>query len=395
LVTPQFSSKVMTLKVFHIIPSLGGGGAERQLLDIVRNTSPDRFEHTVCKLGGDDFFTEEIRAAGHEVIDLGLQGKYPWLKAASRIDKLVKERRPDVINSWLYNGDIVSRLVKLRNRDIPLVTSLASPSYSPETIAAGGWSPRKVAVLRTIDLLLAKATDPFFIACSQFVASSAQQWLKIDSSRISVIYNGVDPRTHKCMPDDPKRVKSELGLPDDALVFISVGRLDQGKGYAYLIQAFAEVAAQLTNAYLVIVGAGPLKNQLTQLAADLKISERVLLPGRRRDIGACLEMADVFVFPTLFEGFGMALVEAMNKGLPCIASRLPVIEEIIDDGETGLLVAPGSATELADAMIRMVREPGLSERLGRGGLLKVQRQFLTSVLVPKWEEVYTRISNGA
>lgn len=380
------------LRVLHLIPKLSSGGAERQLVDIVCNTSRVKVEHHVCSIGKDDFFAADIRRCGHEVYILGLDGKYPWIRASRRVSRIVRSIRPHIIHSWLYNGDIVSRLVKLVNRDLRLLTSLQSPAYEPETIVAGNLNAWKVGILRRIDSGLACIADPYFVACSKFVAESAGKWLSVDPSRISVIYNSVDRSSIECHEKEAENLRIELGIDSSSFVFSSVGRLDRGKGFAHFIREFGVVVREIPESVLVIAGDGPMMSQLRTTALEMGIDDRVKLIGRRRDIGAVLEMSDVFVFPTLFEGLGIALIEAMSKGLPCIASRLPVIEEIIDDGKDGLLASPTNEGEFARGMILLARDRELRRKLGTEGRKKVEQVFESSVLMPKWEETYALVA---
>lgn len=382
-----------TLRVLHFIEALSAGGAERQLVDIVSNTSSIDLEHTVCTLKSDNFFEAELAQSGTRVISLDLQSKRPWLGSARKAARVVDEIRPDVIHSWLFGGDVTARVVKLLRRGIPLITSLQSPAYETETIVGGNLSAIKVNAYRLIDLGLAKLTDPYFVACSRFVARSAEERLGVQSSRISVIYNTVDPRSISCDPREPKLIRKELGIPTNAFVYISVGRLDAGKGFANLINAFYEVAARLPEAYLVIVGDGILRQSIFDLINELGLSERTILAGRRRNIGAFLEMADVFVFPTLFEGLGIALLEAMYKRLPSIASRLPVITEVLTDGNEGILAEPGNKNEWIAAMMRLYEDADLRERFRENGRKKVEQTFSSPVVMPLWVELYKRISN--
>lgn len=364
------------------------------MADVVSNTSSENFSHTVCVLGEADFFAPKIRRSGSEVIELNLAAKRPWISGARKIGPLVRQQQPDLIMSWLYDASIVSRLVGLRNRGTPLITTLHAPDYDPETIRAGNWPPRKVEILRLIDKLFAKVTDSYFVACSNFVAESYKKRLGVKSSKIRVIYNFVNPESLTCDPSEPAQVRKSLDISEDGFVYINVGRLDPQKGQEYLIKAFAKVFAEIPNAYLVIIGEGPWKDSFIETTKLLKIEHRIRFLGRREDIGACLEMADVFVFPALFEGFGIALVEAMAKGLPCIATRLEVLEEIIEDKVSGLMAAPKSETELAEAMIQLFKQPELRERLGRAAFQKAEKYFFSTVIIPQWEKLFLEISKN-
>lgn len=382
------------IKVLHLIPTLASGGAERQLVDVVSNTSRENLSHTVGVLRSAGFFGPTLSSTGYEVCELGVEGKTPWFSGAGKFYALVKRIEPDIIHSWTYDADIVSRLVKLRNRRIPLITSLQTPAYEPETIKGGGLSTIKVESLRMIDSTLARLTDPYFVACSEFVARSSQRALGIKPSRLRVIYNSVDPETLATRTGEADEVRQELGIRKDAFVFLGIGRLDEGKGFTYILPAFQKVAEVVPNALLVIIGSGSQADRLRQLSVSLNIENKVLLPGSRRDIGACLEMADAFVFPTLFEGLGIVLLEAMTKELPCIATDLEVLREIVDNGRSGVLVPAKAVDEWAAAMVGIHSNIELRASLGAEAKKKVANKFYSEVLMPQWEGLYAAIRSG-
>jgi glycosyltransferase involved in cell wall biosynthesis len=383
----------MQARILHVIPTLASGGAERQLVDIVSNTSEQYFSHTLCLLRNENFYLSQHSKPNLEIISFDLHGKYPWLKAAQSLGRTVKDLRPDILHSWLFDGDVVARLVKLKYRDIPLITSLQTPAYDPATIVAGAISPIKITGLRMIDSSLARLTDPHFVACSKFVATSAIERIGAKPDRVSVIYNSVDLATLACKPDAGKSVREELGISSSAFVFLGVGRLDIGKGFSQLVHALLAVAKIEPETMLVIVGKGPQETQLQELIVTLGLESRVILAGRRRDIGAFLEMADAFVFPTRFEGLGIALIEAMSKGLPCIASKLPVLEEVVTNGLDGILIDPNSSESWVESMVEIMRDPDLRQCLGSNAIKTIHKRFTSDVLIPQWEELYQRILN--
>lgn len=377
------------IRVLHVIPTLGRGGAERQLVSLVTNANAE--EHIVCYLRRPSDFAEELRNNGHVVVCLEAAGSAKWLKGASRLSKLLKLYRPAIVQTWLLDASISARLSQILGPRVPLVTALQNADYEPENIRAANWPRMKVSNLRRLDHLTARWTTPRFVACSNLVKKSAQEHLGIPESSLEVIYNSVDPETLHCQPGEPQKLRKSLAIPPDGVVFLNVGRLDPQKGQEYLLRAFQKVAAAAPNAFLVILGEGPLREPLTALAKGLGITDRVRFPGRRPDVGAFLEMADVFVFPSLFEGLGLALVEAMFKKLPCIVSRIDVLLEVIADRESGLVVAPGSVDELADAMIRLHDDPVLRKALGAQAEQIAAARFHQQVTIPQWETLYSKI----
>ncbi len=385
----------MPTRILHVVTSLTSGGAERQLVDVVCNTSKSEFEHIVCHLRPPDFFAGEITRAGHTVIGLNLTGKYPWISAAQKLIPLARELRPDCLHSWLFDADVSARLTHLGARRIPVITSVQSPNYDPETVRAAHWSPMKINALRWLDKASARWSNPSFVACSRFVRQSTMDRLGIASSRIRVIYNSVDPHTLRCDPDEPRVLRRALQIPEDAFVYVTVGRLELPKGQTYLLRAFQQLAVSRPGVYLVIVGDGPAAHDLAQLAAELGITERVRFLGRRKDVGACLEMSDAYVFPTLFEGFGIALVEAMFKRLPCAASRVGPIPEIIEDGVSGLLFTPNSTEELLAAMKMLADDPAGRAALGERGYTSAFGSFRSELTIPQWEHLYRETARHA
>jgi glycosyltransferase involved in cell wall biosynthesis len=381
------------MHVLHVIETLGRGGAERQLVDLVVNTDRSRYRHTVCHLRKPDDFAPQIRHAGSAVMGLNLAGPRHWPAAAAKLAHIVCARQPDLIHTWLYDANISARLTCLASRCPPLVTSLQCADYEPETLRAAGWPPLKVAVLRWLDVISARWSRSVFIACSSFVKRSATRHLGIPEGRIQVIYNSVDPETLRYGPDEDLYLRRLLGIPDDAVIFLNIGRLDPQKGQAVLMRAFRRLLPEAPKSYLVIGGDGPLAAELRGLGEKLGVGDRLRLLGKRSDIGACLAMADVFVFPSLFEGLPLAPVEAMMAGLPCIASRIGPLEEVIRSQAEGLLVSPSSDNELAAAMLSLYREPGRRSALAACGRRAALDRFHSRITVPKWEKLYHRLGH--
>ena len=386
-------SNVMTLptpvRILHLITDLDRGGAQRQLVSLVSGLSGNGYEHIVCYLRPPSDFQEELQRNGLNVVGLNVSGPTKWLTAAARLARLVKSYQPDIVQTWLMDANISARLNQLMGPRIPLITSLQNADYEPETIQAANLPRKKVSALRWVDQFTARLTKPRFVACSNFVMRSARDRLEIPESSFDVIYNSVDPETLHCQPGEAQRLRESLTIPPDGFVFLNVGRLDPQKGQEYLLQAFQQVAAAVPNVFLAIAGDGPREKRLKDMANELGIVDQVRFMGRRSDIGACLEMADVFVFPSLFEGLPLALVEAMFKNVPCIVSRIATLLEVIDE-DSGLLVAPGSADELAAGMMELYSNPERRKILGaRAGEVAAAR-FHRRVTAPQWQNLYAR-----
>ncbi|OLE75671.1 MAG: hypothetical protein AUG74_03170 [Bacteroidetes bacterium 13_1_20CM_4_60_6] len=161
-----------------------------------------------------------------------------------------------------------------------------------------------------------------------------------------------------------------------------------------MLKSFQQVVDRMPNAYLMILGQGPLKEDLIELTNRLAISEKVLLPGMRPDVGAFLSLANVFVFPSFFEGLPLALIEAMSKGLPCIVSKIETLRDLAKDQETALLVTPGSVDELADAMLELYASPAKRTVLGDRAQQETNAKFHIGVTIGQWEKLYFRLASN-
>lgn len=381
----------MSIRVLHIITTLGRGGAERQLVNLVCNTKAEDFEHLVCYLNPPGDFAVELEEAGHQVINLNVPRRWPWIFAPSRLIPLLRKHKPDIIQTWLLEADLAARLSTL-TKSTPIINTLHLTTYEPETIRAGGWPRWKISVLRQLDRWTARLTKPLFVAVSETVRRSAIKQLHVPSDSVRLIYNSINQDTLRSEPGDSGQLRAEFGIPASSFVFVNVGRLAPQKGQSYLVQAFKDVAAKHPDTYLAFVGDGPLHQELEALAESLEIGDRVKFLGRREDVGACLELGDAFVFPSLFEGLPLAPIEAMLKGLPCIGTRIGPMQEIVTNRENGLLVAHGSVSELAEAMNEIYSDRDLREKLAVNARRTAFERFDSGMGLRAWEQLYKEVA---
>ncbi|HEY6805817.1 MAG TPA: glycosyltransferase [Pyrinomonadaceae bacterium] len=381
----------MTIRVLHVITTLGRGGAERQLVNLVCNTRADEFEHTVCYLNPPGDFAGELEDDGHTVKFLNVSHRWPWVFAPFRLRAVLREHKPDIIQTWLLEADLAARLTTL-TKPVPIVNTLHLTTYEPETIRQGGWPRWKLAVFRQLDRWTARLTKPLFVAVSETVRRSAIRQLHVPESNVRLIYNSINQETLRTQPGESQQLRSEFGLPENGFVYVNVGRMAPQKGQSYLLHAFAKVARWHPNTYLALVGDGPLHEELENLAKTLGISERVKFFGRREDVGACLESGDAFVFPSLFEGLPLAPIEAMLKGLPCIGTRIGPMEEIVIDRENGLLVGHGLVDELAAAMSEIYLDPELRKKLAANARQLAFERFDSGMGLKAWEQLYREVA---
>lgn len=350
-------------KFLFVIDSFGAGGAERSLLDampalVERGVTPILVALKRAEVGYED----ELRATSLDFRVLTASSRFGRILELRR---LVRAERPDLVYTSLFEADLVGRLACAGLR-LPVVSSLVNATYDESRLADPRITGWKLSIARRLDGITARLLTDHFHAVSEATKESAMSALGLRSDRVTVVKRGRDPDRFR--PADPERrrlARSALGLDSDTEVLITVGRHEYQKGHQVLVRAFAEVAKERPEATLLLVGRyGKTTGELRALITGLGLEERVLLLGHRRDVDQLLVAADLFVFPSLFEGLGGALIEALATGLPVVASDLPSVREVVENGENALLVPAGDSPALAAAILELLSDPKRRARYG-------------------------------
>lgn len=211
-------------------------------------------------------------------------------------------------------------------------------------------------------------------------------WL--DPKRIVVIYNGIDlqPFLHP----SPRCWRTEWGVPREAPLLGFVGQLDERKGIDVLLSAFGRIRRQIPQARLVLVGRGPLHEMIASEARRQNWGDAVLLPGFVDDVVGVMQAIDILLLPSLWEGFGIVLIEAMAAGKPAISTNTSSMKEIIVDGQTGYLVPPGDAEALANRAIKLLQNPAQHEQFGNAARRRVAELFTLERMIDQLENLFQR-----
>lgn len=188
--------------------------------------------------------------------------------------------------------------------------------------------------------------------------------------------------------------RASLGLGATQPVVLTVGRLNVMKGHTHLVDAVPELARRFPDVAVVVLGAGHLHDQLRRQAVELGVEDVVHLPGHRSDARLLLDAADVFVLPSLHEGMPLALLEAMDARLPVVATRVIGSEEVVADGETGLLVRPRDAAALAGAIGRLLADPQLRDQFAAAGQARFTSHFTSTRMAEQTLAAYDRVLAG-
>ena len=396
---PQTSGKTPKLHVVHLIEALGPGGAERLLYTNLKNFDPERVRSTVITVYSNaTHWLEPINALGVQVVPLGCSSIRDIPKGIRTLRRWLRANQPDLIHSHLWAANIIGRVAG-RLTGTPVISSVHNPDHEPEAWADGAQvSLNKRRVAKLLDRWTAHAGSDRLIAVSNYVKQSANRHLGISLESIELVYNPIDTELlHKTPDTNREDLLRACGLPADSVILLNVARLSPQKGLLYALRALPEILQRFPSAHLVSVGAKtdpPWLEQLEREATALGVTRHFHVLGARRDVIDFLRACDVFIFPSLYEGLGIALIEAMAAGCACVASSAGPIPEVVRDGEDGLLVPPGEPQAIAAAVCRLLDDESLRERLGAAATVSAFSRFQPQQSADALTRIYESVLQG-
>lgn len=294
-----------------------------------------------------------------------------------RLWSLLRRERPDVMVTFTYDSNILA---------LPVAWLTGTPARIATHHGIIEGFPRLAE--RFHAALVNAGVASVLVNVSRKVLEQAAL-AGIRRERMTVIPNGIPPGE----PADSDRfdVRRELGIGTGQLLLLSVGRLVYQKGHEYLIQAVRAIVDQFPIVQVAICGEGPLHEQLQSQIERLSLGDHIHLLGNRMDVGRLLAGADGFVLPSRWEGLPVALLEAMERGLPVIATRVEGVEEVIQGRHQGLLVPPEDARALAAALKEMLSSEKLRREMGEGARARVREAYTVDIMCEKYLSLMQRL----
>ncbi len=363
------------MKILFVIDSLGFGGAERQLVELVKGLNRFEFEiHIVC-LSNKEGYSKQIQELGLEIHVFQRRYKYDF-GPILYLSKYIKKNNIELVHAFMTFASLYAMIAcKLSGR--PIVSS---------AIRDGKDQNIKGLIAKR---LLAK-TSNIFVANSK--AGFNNRFSKL-RPHFKVVYNGVDLNRFKSSTIGVKKLKDELGISKFEHVIGMVGSLTDNRDHSTLIDAFNIVKNQVPDTCLLLIGNGPNKSILKDKVLKLGINNHVFFPGYRTDVDHIYRLLNVCVLLTdnsrIIEGTSNAIIEAMLAGIPVIASRGGGTDEIISDGLTGVIVPPSDSLKTADAIVYLLKDPNTSKDIvDRAGIF-ARRAFNLDRYVDDYKQIYS------
>ena len=360
------------MRILYVIDSMTKDGAESQLLKTLSRFAPDQYEVYVIlsRAEGERFGELTMLPCVRDVTILAGENKRVRLiEKAFALAGIIKAVEPDIVHSWLWYSNFlcgVSRRFGLWRR-IPFIASQRG-DYHTRYSKFRLWLTEKL-IYNTTDCLLTN---------SEQIERHLHQLYP--DKQIFSIPNLLELPTEEW-------TQKQRDAADDKLI-VSVGRFAPEKGHRYLIEALNLLNQEDINWKCTFLGDGELESELRALTATHNLSDRVMFPGFCEDVFSVLLKADVFVLPSLHEGSPNALIEAMGIGMPCIASDVGGIRDLVENEQNGIRVPSQNSAALAKALHCVLTEPEFAIELGSNARATIQQKFDSAKSIHKLEEIY-------
>lgn len=373
-------------KILHLINSLNRGGIEKWLLSMLDEIPKNEYEMDFCCKGSDiGALTDIAQQLGAKVIHCPLAVNQ--LKFAQGLTRILKEGEYDILHNHVqaYSGLPVWVAHQL---GIPVITSFHNTSFSPQMSLTRLPLVRQLrSAYAFVSIKYALRHSDLVTGCSQGVIDS----LDPDGTKLQkysrVLYYGIDI-PELSTPQERVAFRESFGWSKDVPLILHVGRLIEQKNHLGLLSIFELVLKQIPTAKLLLVGEGPLQELIEDTINKRELAKSVLLLGLRDDVPSLMSKCDIFLFPSLYEGFGLVAIEANAANLPVIGSKIPGLTEAVVDRKTALLHDTEDIDSMANSTIKLINDQKYCQQLSNAGRTWVKDNYSKAVSAKRLVEIY-------
>ncbi|MBF0484551.1 MAG: glycosyltransferase [Candidatus Omnitrophica bacterium] len=365
------------IRVIHLIPNLGIGGAERVLVNICNKIDKTKFDLTVLYWGDDESLLPQLKATEVNIIRLNTK-KIISLDLIFKIAKILKNSSADILHTHFMDSDFLGFCAAFLTRT-PMICHIHTHHPFLEVIR------------HRIRYFFMAFFIKKFICVSEKVSQYFLESTKINRRKVEVIYNGIqiDQRFENKGKLFSNQLKVSLGINLEHAVIGNVSRMVPIKGQKYILTAIPKILKIYPKTSFLFVGDGKSRAELEKLTDELNIRNNVIFTGIRFDIPELLNVIDIFILSSFYEAMGLVIVEAMAAGKPIIATE-DAVSELITPDEDGILIPSHNSDAIADSTLKLMNAPDLCEKIGQRAKQKALR-FSDDKMVEQIQALYEKI----
>lgn len=363
-------------KILNVIGRLNIGGAEINAMNILRHINRTKYDYHFLVFQADqpDDMEKEAKDLGATIKKIQ-EPKLDYKAFVKEFDELLKNEKYDVVHvNTLWNTGLITRIAKKNG-----VKTRISHSHSTESSAVENWQYK---AYKHVMKKLIRRNANLYIACGQ----DAGDYLYGDqffSKNGHIIYNGVNIEQFKFNKDKRTAVRNQLGISEDTFIIGHVGRLAPVKNHQFMLHLFGKIIDKYPNVKMMFVGDGPDYAKIQAVIQQNNWEDRVILLGKRHDVNELLQAFDLLLFPSLYEGFPLSLVEAQASGIPCIVSANVTSEALLKSDSIALEL--NNEQKWIDSISHYIDNPVERENID---IHQIVDKFDVKKMAEKWEEIY-------
>lgn len=373
----------MPVPIVHVQKMKGACGSENHLLSLLSELDKRKFEphYLILVEPGDTFpdYMEQLGRNGVHTLEMPIRGDFDP-RLIVRLTRYFRRVKPRLVHTHLIHADLHGTAAAM----LAGVPVRVSSRHNDDRFRTRAW-------IRWINRMVAGRQNRV-VGISRWVSDFVRKVEEIDGSKVTTIHYGLSEACGDWKGESDPFEK--LGIPRRRRVLVTLGRLTEQKGQIHLIRAMPKIIGRFPGVLLLMLGEGDLRPAYEAEIEKLGISDHVRLLGYVSPPDPILKSAEIFIHPSLWEGFGLVLLEAMSHEKPVVASRASAIPEIVADGETGLLVPPGDSDALAEAILRLLSHPEEARSMGARGRERLQSEFSVRKMVEETEALYRELLAG-
>lgn len=357
------------------------GGAERQLVTLARALTDRGHECTIAALFPGSDLASKLPSWGIGFQELGVSSRRNLIGAGMKVARLIRKSKFDVVQAHLISSAIASGLSRMLFDGPPRVVVLHDLDFKADPPK----SIRKKAFVSMHLFCLRRLTDGI-VAVSDSIARYYKKEMGIDC--VTPIPNSIElGNPAETFLVSREKMRGELALGNETGTLVCSARMVEQKGHFVLLRAMELLSERGMTPKLILIGKGPLEVDIRKAIKAAGLESRVIMTGNISYENALRHMAaaDLYVSPSLQEGFGLALAEAMALGVPPVATAVDGVLKLVEDGVSGLLVPPGDPEALASAVAHVLTDRDLRRRFGRSASERIQTQFSPAAIAEQWE----------
>jgi L-malate glycosyltransferase len=368
-------------KIFYLLDSLNIGGTETQAVELARRMDPAKYDITLACLRKEGPLVERLNGSSVKVVEFHPKGGIDSPRGLYQLARMVvflHRGKFDVVHAHDLWSNMIG-VVAGKLAGVPVIIT------SQRDLSHDAWykSSRKKWLRR------AQGASSAVLTNAGMIREGLVRDEGLSADKVRVIYNGVDVDSFQSTPSSRARL---FPGRERAKLVVLVGNMHtEVKGHPTLIAAAPGIGSRCPEVCFVLVGDGEMRRDFEQAAENAGVSPHFVFCGRRNDVSAILASCDVAVLPSVAEGMPNAVLEYMAAGLPVVATAVGGNLEVIEDGVTGLLVPPGDAVSLGNAVARLLENPALAQRLAQNGRGLVERKFSFERLTREVGELYEEL----